>query len=118
MALLAKNPPASAGDIRDTGSIPVFGKIPWRKAWRPILAFFPGESHGERSLVSYSPQSHKESDMTCRGPAPVDPGNLKQGRSWSLRKNYLITNIEIRKEWCSRKISGEKRVNNLVYAEK
>jgi len=26
--------------------------------------FSPGESHGQRSLVGYSPQGHKESDMT------------------------------------------------------
>ena len=26
--------------------------------------FLPGESHGQRSLAGYSPQGHKESDMT------------------------------------------------------
>ena len=26
--------------------------------------FFPGEFHGQRSLVSYSPWGHKELDMT------------------------------------------------------
>ena len=26
----------------------------------------PGESHGQRSLVGYSPQGHKESEMTER----------------------------------------------------
>ena len=31
------------------------GKIPWRKAWQPTPAFLPGESHGQRSLVGYSP---------------------------------------------------------------
>ena len=28
--------------------------------------FLPGESHGQRSLVGYSPWGHKESDMTER----------------------------------------------------
>ena len=28
MALVVKNPPASAGDIRDTGSIPGLGRAP------------------------------------------------------------------------------------------
>ena len=28
----SKEPPANAGDARDTGSIPV-GKIPWRRKW-------------------------------------------------------------------------------------
>ena len=40
------------------------GKIPWRTAWQPTLVFFPRESHGQRSLVGYSPQGCTESDMT------------------------------------------------------
>ena len=31
------------------------GNIPWRRAWQPTPIFLPGESHGQRSLVSYSP---------------------------------------------------------------
>ena len=31
VVLVVKNPPANAGDIRDTG--PLVGKIPWRRAW-------------------------------------------------------------------------------------
>ena len=27
----------------------------WRKEWLPTLVFLPGESHGQRSLVGYSP---------------------------------------------------------------
>ena len=27
-----------------------------------MATFFPGESHGQRSLVGYSPQGRKESD--------------------------------------------------------
>ena len=41
---------------------PWVGKIPWRRAWQPAPVFLPGESHGQRGLVSYS-QGHKESDM-------------------------------------------------------
>ncbi|KAB0369215.1 hypothetical protein FD755_019220, partial [Muntiacus reevesi] len=33
---------------------------------RPTPVFLPGESHGQRSLVGYSPQGHKESDTTER----------------------------------------------------
>ena len=39
-------------------------KAPWRRAWQPTPAFLPGESHGQRSLVGYSPHGHQESDMT------------------------------------------------------
>ena len=30
----------------------------------------------------------------CQGPALVDPGNLKQGQSQRLGKDYLIRNIK------------------------
>ena len=39
-------------------------KIPWRREWLPTLVFLPGEFHGQRSPVGYSPWGHKESDMT------------------------------------------------------
>ena len=39
-------------------------KIPWRREWLPTLVFLPGEFHGQRSLVGFSPQGHKESHMT------------------------------------------------------
>ena len=54
----------NAGDARDTGLFPGLGTSPRRKAWQPIPVFLPGESHGQRSLVGYSPCSHKESDTT------------------------------------------------------
>ena len=34
---------------------PWVGKIPWRRAQQPTPVFLPGESHGHRSLVGYSP---------------------------------------------------------------
>ena len=34
---------------------PYAGKIPWRREWQPTPIFLPGESHGQRSLVGYSP---------------------------------------------------------------
>ena len=43
---------------------PWVGKVPWRRAWQPTPVFLPGESHGQRSLVGYNPQGHKESDTT------------------------------------------------------
>ena len=35
-------------------------EIPYRKKWLPTLVFLPGKSHGERSLVGYSPQACKK----------------------------------------------------------
>ena len=37
---------------------------PLKKAWLPTPVFLPGELHGQRSLVGYSPWGHKESDTT------------------------------------------------------
>ena len=37
------------------GFHPWVRKIIWRKAWQPAPVFLPGESHEQRSLVSYSP---------------------------------------------------------------
>ena len=43
---------------------PWIGKIPWRSKQQPTPVFLPGESHGQRNLVGYSPQGLKESDTT------------------------------------------------------
>ena len=40
--------------------------IPWSRKWQLTPVFLPGTSHRQRSLVSYSPQSHKESYTTER----------------------------------------------------
>ena len=36
------------------------GEILWRRAWQPTPVFLPIESHGQGSLVVYSPWGHKE----------------------------------------------------------
>ena len=43
------------------------GKLPyfvWSEKWQPTPVFLPGESHGRRSLMGYSPWGRKESEMT------------------------------------------------------
>ena len=45
---------------------PWVGKIPWRRKWQSTPALLPGKSHGQRSLVGYSPWGRKESDTTER----------------------------------------------------
>ena len=42
---MVKNPPAGAGDRRDTGLIPGSGRT-----WQQTPVLLPGESHAERSL--------------------------------------------------------------------
>ena len=52
--------------VHNAGERPRFDswvrKIPWRGEWLPTLVFFPGESHGQRSLRG----SSKDSDTTER----------------------------------------------------
>ena len=60
LSLEVKNLPANAGDLRDVGLITRSGRSPGGGHDNPLS----GQSHGQRRLVGYSPQSHKESDMT------------------------------------------------------
>ena len=39
-------------------------QIPRRRKWQPTPVFLCGKSHGQRSLVGYSPWGHKELFMT------------------------------------------------------
>ena len=55
VTLTVKNLPANAGDAGWEDS--------QRKEWEPTPIFLPGKSHGQRSLVVYSPLGCKESDM-------------------------------------------------------
>ena len=62
---MVKNLPVNAGDVRDTGSIPGSGRSPGGGNGNPpTVVFLLVESHGQRSLVVYSPWSYKELDMT------------------------------------------------------
>ena len=72
---MVKNLPVNAGDMR-LGFDPWVGKIPWRRGWQPTPGFLPGESHGQRSLVGYSPWGHKEWDTT------EQLSSTKEGIGW------------------------------------
>ena len=62
VALVVKSPPASAGEVRDAGPTPGWGRS-LEKAVEPTPVFLPGESH-DRSLGGYSPCGHKKSETT------------------------------------------------------
>ena len=48
-ALVVKNPPPNAEDIKRCRFDLWVGKIPWRRVWQPILVFLPGKPHGQKS---------------------------------------------------------------------
>ena len=57
VALVVKNLPAKAGDV---DSLPGLGSPLEKGMATPV--FWPGEFHGQRSLVGYSPWSRKDLD--------------------------------------------------------
>ena len=65
MAPVVKNLPANAGATGDVGSI-LGGEDPLEEEMATSPGFLPGESHGQRSLVGYSPWGRKELDTTKR----------------------------------------------------
>ena len=60
MAQVVRNLPA----VQETQDGSWVGKIPWRRKQQPTPVFLPRESHGQRSLVGYSPRGRKELDTT------------------------------------------------------
>ena len=54
----------SAHNAGDLGLIPGSGRSPGRGYGYPLLVFWPGEFHAQKSLAGYSPWGHKEADTT------------------------------------------------------
>ena len=55
VAQMVKNLPVHGRPIFD----PWVGKIPWRRECLSIPIFLPGEFHGLKSLMGYSPWGHR-----------------------------------------------------------
>ena len=55
-----KEPTSQCRSCKRCAFVSWFGKIPWRRAWQPTPVFLPEESHGQRSLVGYSPRSQTQ----------------------------------------------------------
>ena len=61
---MVKNPPASAGDIRDMGSIPGSGRSPGGGHGNPLQYSCLENPMDRGSLMGCGPKGHKESDVT------------------------------------------------------
>ena len=46
-------------ELRRRGFGPCVKEIPWKRKWQPTLVFLSRKSHGQRSLVGYSPKGHR-----------------------------------------------------------
>ena len=99
-----KNLLANQEDVRrDLGLIPMLGRFPWRRAWQSTPVFFPGESHGQRSLVGYSPWGHKESDTTeATQHAPTASGHIKL--TSALGNTLLSDNYPRNSHWAEQPV--------------
>ena len=63
MLIVVKNPPANAGDVGDGHLIPGLGRSPGGGHGNPPQYSCLRNTHGQGSLVGYSPWGRKESDM-------------------------------------------------------
>ena len=59
---MVKNLPA----VQETWVRSLGWEDPLEEGMQPTPVFLPGESHGQKGMVGYSPGGHKESDTTER----------------------------------------------------
>ena len=89
---------------------PWVGYIPWRREWQPTAAVLTRESHGQRSLLGYSPWKHREGHnwglnhikkqshyFVNRGPSSQGYG-FSSGRVWMWELDYKESWVS--KNWC------------------
>ena len=89
---------------KDLGSISGSGRFPWRRKWQPTPVFLPGEFHGQRSLVGYSPRVRKELDMTEQLHFPLL--YCKSCLLWGISENTFHFPWNLLKGWHRRKPVG------------
>ena len=68
-----------------------------RRKWQPTPVLMPGKSHGQRSLVGYSPWACKESDMTERlhfHRVPGWQGNTSDEKTASPERNCAFESLK------------------------
>ena len=62
---MLKYPPANTGGSATGDTDSTLGQEdPLEREWQLTPVLLPGKSHGQRNLVGYSSQDHKELDMT------------------------------------------------------
>ena len=68
---------------------PWIRKIPWSRKWKPTSVSLPGESYGQRSLVSYSPWGCKGVGHDwARARETVFRKNTQRWMLWNLNLRY------------------------------
>jgi len=126
LELVVKNLPAIAGDSGDMGLIPELGSFGSRK-WQPIPVFLPGKSHGQRSLVGYSPWGCKESGMTEHACTKVlqrkktsflpSKKTLKWILKWTIPRNERIQTKLRDESKNSQVVKGQGRLTECCFGD-
>ena len=76
-------------------------KIPWRKAWQPVLVFLPVKSHGQRSLAGCSPWDRKDLDITEATEQHTHTHtHTHNWRDWATH-THMHTHPKVRFKWKS-----------------
>ena len=94
-----KEPICQCRRHKRNGLAPWIRKIPWRRAWQPTPVYFPGESHGQRSLEGHGPESQTVrqdwSDLAGRNTWEARrPGKGRCRRRWLSGVGWVGSNQE------------------------
>ena len=99
---VVKNLPANAGDARDAGLIPGWGRYPGGGSGNPLQYSCLENPHGLRSLAGYSPWGHRVRhdwcDWACMHAYMT---GLKSRLWWPLSGSDLFPALTIRMAWCT-----------------
>ena len=91
-------------------------EIPWRRAWQPTLVFLLGESHVQRSLVSFSPWGCKKSDRTEQLTHLIEP-RAEGEVMWSVSVVFLTQEMLNFRMSCCLPTWWLTRTHQLVHTE-
>ena len=84
MVRMVKNLPAKAGDTSNVGLISGWGRSPGGGHGHPLQYSWPGEFHGQRSLVGYSPDYGVTKSQTWLKQLSRHPRINISPSSWAL----------------------------------
>ena len=95
---MVKNLPAKCKRL---GFDPWVRKIPWRRKWQPTPVFLPWKSHGQRSLVGYSPWGRKIGHSLVIKQPPHGFGSTNSGISHVLGGSSI-------QDWAERSLVADR----------
>ena len=88
--------------------------IPWRREWQPTPVFFPGASHGQKTLAGYRPWGHRVGHDWAANTvkAPISYTCILQeltGRSVVLHTGHMMQGYEYMVVGCRQLFKRKKK---------